>query len=286
MPVPDPEILTVTPPEAAHAHWAIGFVQRWNGRGGHVVYELPELRTTIQMMLADDYWLRDREHLNSWARVPRIALWGPRATWGYGYARAVINAFSFALTPSAVAALTGCSPERFVDRVVDLASLRGDLAEGLAQIVADHPPGAWQRETCALFSRAVKDARPPEGDNGGDAVRLLVTQEADAVRRASSSAGVGPRQFRRRFRSEHGLSPRRYRRVLRIDRLMRRLHPRPWEEDTFEGEPDFADQAHMIREFKALTGVTPGAYVRSKQRHNDPTLRSVIAEDVAPPTLD
>jgi AraC-like DNA-binding protein len=53
----------------------------------------------------------------------------------------------------------------------------------------------------------------------------------------------------------------------------------------FEAEPDFADQAHMIREFKALTGVTPGAYVRSKRQHNDPTLRSVVAEGIAPPPL-
>jgi AraC-like DNA-binding protein len=202
-------------------------------------------------------------------------------TWGYGYARGLVNAFSFALKPSAVGTLTGRGPAQFVDRVADLATLRPDLARGLARIVSEHPCDAWQRETCALFSRAVACG----SKRADDAVRFLIHPEADAFRRAASSAGVGPRQFRRRFRSEHGLSPRQYRRVLRIDRLLRRLHPRPWEEDTFEAEPDFADQAHMIREFKALTGVTPRAYVRSKQRHNDPTLRSVIAEDVAPPPL-
>jgi AraC-like DNA-binding protein len=275
-------MLALSPPDAANAYWLMGFALRWNGRGGRVVYELPELRTTIQVMLADDYWLRDRTDPNSWTRVPRIALWGPRVTWGYGYARDVINAFGFALTPSAVAALTGHGPERFVDRVVDFTLLRADLARELARIVGEQPRDMWEHATCALFSRAVDRA---SSTASGTAVRLLANPEADAVRRASSCAGIGPRQFRRRFRSEHGLSPRQYRRVLRIDRLLRRLHPRPWEADTFEAEPAFADQAHMIREFKALTGVTPLAYVRSKQRHNDPTLRSVIAEGVAPPPL-
>ena len=41
----------------------------------------------------------------------------------------------------------------------------------------------------------------------------------------------------------------------------------------------------MIREFKALTGMTPGAYVRSKRTHGDATIRSVIAEGIAPPTV-
>lgn len=233
-------------------------------------------------MLGDDYWLRDRSDPNGWARVPRIALWGPRVTWAYGYAHRVIDAFGFALTPFGVAALTGYGPERFVDRVVDFALVRRDLARGLARMVGAQAREAWQREASILFSRAVENALPPESD---DAVRLLVNPEADAVRRASSTVGVGARQFRRRFRAEHGLSPRLYRRVLRIDRLLRRLHPRPWEVDTFDVEPEFADQAHMIREFKALTGVTPGAYVRSKRQHKDLTLRSVLAEGISPPCI-
>ena len=40
----------------------------------------------------------------------------------------------------------------------------------------------------------------------------------------------------------------------------------------------------MIREFKALTGVTTGEYVLSKRTHGDATIRSVIAKDIAPPS--
>jgi AraC-like DNA-binding protein len=162
-----------------------------------------------------------------------------------------------------VKALTGQSPAHFVDRVVDLASLRADIADELTRILANFEPQAWQHEASIVLSDAVDKTGCP----------------------VHSAADVGPRQLRRRFRSEHGFSPREYRRILRTDRLLRRLHPKPWEADSSEVAPDFADQPHMIREFKALTGVTPGAYVRSKRTHSDATLRSVIAENVPPPPL-
>src|SRR4249919_3928093 len=76
-----PDHLTFFPPDARVAPWLFGFAHRYDAKCGDVVFELPELRPTIQIMLADDYWLRDRDDRASWAPVPRIALWGPRLTW-------------------------------------------------------------------------------------------------------------------------------------------------------------------------------------------------------------
>ena len=65
--------------------------------------------------------------------------------------------------------------------------------------------------------------------------------------------------------------------------MIRSLHDAPWEADAWADAPiAFADQPHAIREFRALTGLTPRAYVRAK-RSGDATLRSVSGEPSAPP---
>jgi AraC-like DNA-binding protein len=276
--------LTFTPAGAEVAPWLLGFAYRYDAHCGHVVYELPELRPTIQIMLADDYYLRERDDTGSWKPAPRVALWGPRVTWGYGYARKVVRAFGIGLTPRGFEDLVDQPIAAFTDRVVDLADVRPDIASELAAIVAKGAAAEWICETTALVLRLVNASL--RGANELDrSLPHLIQDQGDAVKRASQAAGVGDRQYRRLFQSRYGFSPRLYRRVLRIDRLMRRLHPAPWESDGHAPDLNFADQAHMIREFKALTGVTPGEYVRSKCAHGDATIRSVIAKNVAPPSL-
>jgi len=263
--------------------WLTGFAHRRDSNCGQVVFELPELRPTIQIMMADDYWLRDRDDPKSWQPVPRISLWGPRVAWGYGYARRFVHAFGMGLTPRGFADIIGRPAADYADRVVDLAGVRPDLARELALIVAAGDAVDWARATAALLSRIVAVGDDSVGDALDRSLPHLIEDEADAVRRASGAAGLGERQYRRLFQSRYGFSPRLYRRVQRVDRLLRRLHPAPWETDVHEPDLNFADQPHMIREFKALTGVTPGEYVRSKRTHGDATIRSVIATGIAPP---
>jgi AraC-like DNA-binding protein len=103
------------------------------------------------------------------------------------------------------------------------------------------------------------------------------------VAAAAEAAGLSERQFRRLFRARYGVAPKRYQRAVRVDRMLRQIHPRPWEADAHAERPiAFADQPHAIREFRALTGLTPGQYVRAKAQ-GDATLRSVYAPDVQPP---
>jgi AraC-like DNA-binding protein len=275
------ELISVKPSPAV-APWLSPFVYRYDAHCGHVVHELPLLIPTVQIMLADDYWLRERDANAKWAPVPRIAFWGPRITWGYGYARRVVRAFSFALTPRGFDDLIGRPMETLIDRVVDVADLRPDLAAELQRIVARGGPEDWIRETTDLVLRMV-DTTPAPTNELDDTIHHLADEEGDAVARASKAAGLGDRQYRRLFRMRYGLSPRLYRRVLRVDRLMRRIHPAPWHKDEHATDLTFADQPHMIREFKALTGVTPGEYVRSKRDNNDRTIRSFITTRVAPP---
>jgi AraC-like DNA-binding protein len=111
---------------------------------------------------------------------------------------------------------------------------------------------------------------------------ILATQEGGAVARAAAAAQLSERQYRRLFIRLYGVSPKRYQRAIRVDRMIRQLHDFPWEIDAYNAPIPFSDQPHAIREFRAMTGITPRAYLRAKESR-DTTLRSVPVDGVAPP---
>jgi AraC-like DNA-binding protein len=100
------------------------------------------------------------------------------------------------------------------------------------------------------------------------------------------AAGLSERQFRRRFAAEWGASPKLWQRLARVDAMLAALHPRSWE-PAQGGDPAvrFADEPHLIREFRRLTGFTPRAYRMAAAASGTPTLRSLPIAGEAPPSV-
>jgi AraC-like DNA-binding protein len=271
-------LIRVEPPAPLAAHIA-AIVHRDENPGRQLVRVLPEVRGSIQIMLAEPYWLRDAAPGSSWRRLPRLTLWGPRYDWCFGFAAGHIEAFGFALTGAGLMALTGKPASAFVNRAIDLADINADLAAALDP-ATDEPFEHWRARITSplarLFSAAPIDPVAPTLD-------ILATAESNAVATAAAHAGISERQYRRLFAHYYGVSPKLYQRAIRVDRMLRQLHETPWEADRYADTPiAYADQPHAIREFRALTGITPGDYVRIKRR-GGATLRSAPTEDVEPP---
>jgi AraC-like DNA-binding protein len=80
----------------------------------------------------------------------------------------------------------------------------------------------------------------------------------------ASRAGLGPRQFERRFLKGVGLPPRALARVVRFQNLFRLVHARDGADG---GWADLAcaagyyDQAHLLRDFRELAGSTPPRFL-------------------------
>ena len=82
-----------------------------------------------------------------------------------------------------------------------------------------------------------------------------------SMRELCAEIGVGERRLQRSFRERVGLSPKELARIARLHATLARLQrgpPRSWSERA--ADSGFADQAHMIREFRRLAGQTPAAY--------------------------
>ncbi len=276
-----PGQLDIQPPPTGLAPFVSGFVHRDERVDGRAVRLLPDVRTSVQIMLADPYWIRERGDGEAWQRLPRIALWGPRHDWGYGYAAAHVTCFAFGLTPAGFRAVTGGPARRWLNRVEGLDALAPALAAAIDPREGE-PFMEWMARIIPALEVVFAGAAPVSLDWPG-VTRILAEEAGGAVRKAADAAGLSERQFRRVFEALSGVAPKRYQRALRVDRIIRQLHPAPWEADTAPDIPiPFADQPHAIREFRALTGLTPADYVRLKTGA-DRTLRSVGVDGLALP---
>jgi AraC-like DNA-binding protein len=96
--------------------------------------------------------------------------------------------------------------------------------------------------------------------------QIVRSQGAVAIAELAGAVALSPRQLRRRFQAAVGLSPKELARVrrLRAAAATAVLHERPWSE--VAGDGGYADQAHLVREFRSLLGTTPGGFGQHARR--------------------
>lgn len=259
------------------------FVHRDERVDGCAVRILPEVRSSIQVRLADPYWVRERTDASPWRRTPDISLWAPRHNWGYGYAFSRIRVFAFDLTPAGFQAIVGKPVGPFVDTILDISDY-----PMLASVLAARDSDSFLEWTERLSKELIvvfRDADPTPAISTR-ALDMLATGAGGAVTQAAAIEDMSPRQFRRRFASLYGLGPKRYQRIVRVDRQLRHLHPDPWEHDHFHAASiSFADQPHAIREFHDTIGMTPRQYQKLKA-NADGALRAIPEPQVIAPCTE
>ena len=88
-----------------------------------------------------------------------------------------------------------------------------------------------------------------------------------AIADVARALGVGERRLERAFDEAVGLPPKQLARVLRFRAVVRRVDRDPdvrWTDLAFD--TGYADQPHLVREFRALAGVTPTQYAAERRR--------------------
>ncbi len=105
------------------------------------------------------------------------------------------------------------------------------------------------------------EARPPA--EVCQAWRLLRASGGTAsIAAVARAVGWSERHLGNRFRTEIGLTPKRAARVIRFDRARRMLPVRSGAE--VAAACGYADQSHLVREFVAFTGLSPGAWLQAE----------------------
>lgn len=188
--------------------------------------------------------------------VGRAVLGGARAT---SYVRDVSRpnrSVGVQLRPGA-AALLGVSARELAGAHTPLDALWGAAARELMERVHDTPDPARRLDLVerALLARA--RASGPRDEALTHALRRLA--RGDAVAAVVDGAGCSHRRFLSRFVDAVGLTPKVYSRVCRAQRARALLGAQPLAEVALRA--GYSDQAHLSRELRAVTGITPRAYL-------------------------
>ncbi|MGW7349036.1 helix-turn-helix domain-containing protein [Streptomyces sp. NPDC054854] len=159
------------------------------------------------------------------------------------------------LPPGTAPALLGVPAHELRDRRVELAGLwpGAEVRRLTERIGAYEDPRTGLEELARVRAAA---AGPPDPLAAEVTARL---RAGESVAGIAGAVGLGERQLRRRSLDAFGYGPRTLGRVLRLQRalaLVRRGLPQA----QVAHLAGYADQAHLAREVRALTGTTPRAY--------------------------
>ncbi|MGC7101988.1 AraC family transcriptional regulator [Amycolatopsis lurida] len=148
----------------------------------------------------------------------------------------------------------GVPADELRDQRIDLAELWGARGRRLTEQVLNSP------------GELIDIVGVPEDDPDPalDVVLARLDRGVPRVSAALTGLDLGARQFRRRFSVAVGYGPATYLRVARLRRAIELAGDVP-ELATLAAEAGYADQAHLSRDCRELTGATPSAYFRSVQ---------------------
>jgi AraC-like DNA-binding protein len=146
----------------------------------------------------------------------------------------------------------------------DLTSFWGHLAEEIWHRLGEATPTArvW-------LLQEMLNARAKERIQTDPFVHHCVTRIEAAhgdlrIGELEKSTGLSTRQLERKFARHLGISPKTFSRVVRfksVASLAAKSEPPDWV--TLAGDFGYSDQPHLVREFKAFSGLTPVDYLEA-----------------------
>jgi AraC-like DNA-binding protein len=166
------------------------------------------------------------------------------------------------LTPLGAFALLGVPMHELANRVVPLGELLDRDAESLVERLAATRGQAARFEILETALAARMATGPGIAPEVGAAWRLLERSDGLVpVARLAGEVGWSRRHLVDRFREQVGLPPKVAARVLRFQRAAGLITggARSWADVALTC--GYYDQAHLNRDFRALAGCTPGAYL-------------------------
>jgi AraC-like DNA-binding protein len=193
--------------------------------------------------------------------------------------------FGLSFMPGAASAFLRVPVSSLNDQVVDLRDLWGQEADDLLGRLRELRTTTDRSQYLDGFL-ARKLANVPGPDPALAAAVMLIRANGGrlSMRALVEKVGISERRLQRLFREGTGLSPKGLSRIARLHAVLARLKRSSetgmsWA--ALSSDLGFADQAHLIREFRALAGVTPATYAR--QGALSDLFNTALAEEASVP---
>lgn len=175
------------------------------------------------------------------------------------------------LRPAALRAVLAIPAHELTERVVAVQDVLSSAEDGWCRAAEEESLPARIERVREFVRRRVRDASG-EADPLVEAVMAHVTRSGGRVRLRDVARAVGrsPRAIERRVLRVVGLRPKTVARIARVQRVsgLKRAAPQlSWAALAFRC--GYADQAHLVRDFKRIAGVTPGRLLGEPTAMND-----------------
>jgi transcriptional regulator GlxA family with amidase domain len=159
-------------------------------------------------------------------------------------------------------------------QTVNLTELLGPAGRRLAEQLPEAP--TW-RQRFAL--RRLDRGPRPSPEVARTWQRLVATGGAAPIGQLANEVGWSHRHLIAKFKQQVGLRPKTAARLVRFDGVWRRLDARrPLDWGQVAADAGYADQAHLICDFRQFTGTTPTDFLagtRTADRDGEDEVKSV-----------
>jgi len=197
--------------------------------------------------------------------IAPISVLGPHTQPVLTHNPGPVETLIVSLTPQAMAALTGIGMDALVNRVLPLDQVLDAAWQTMAQAVFAAPDTPSRIELVENFLEPRWQALAP--DTVSTAARYRFWAENLALRAAQTGWGNSLRQAERRIKQWAGLPMRDLRRMVRAEnsffqvREAHSLGAVDWADAA--ADAGFSDQAHMCREVRRISGLSPAALLKA-----------------------
>ena len=162
--------------------------------------------------------------------------------------------------PGAAACVFGPQMQAFSDANVELSDVVGDTVRDRLQTQLRESANEFERLDVmeAFLAPLVQHNNDPLVSH---AIGSLRRNPGQPIAQLARQHEISERQFERRFLGHAGATPKQFARMLRVEMAIAARHRgAAWTD--IAALCGYNDQAHMIRDFKALSGMTPEGFMR------------------------
>jgi AraC-like DNA-binding protein len=229
------------------------------------VEALPDGRVSLLLRITEGSLVPEE----STVRRGDVSVVGTRTRPVYKTVKNVPLVVAVRFRPGSAQAILGVPANELTDCIVRVEDLWG--AEGRALrdrlLSARGPKEMLQLLDGALEVRALRDAQRPSARLARHALGLITHAATPiSINDLAAMIGVSSRHLRRTFSENVGIGPKEFARIMRFQRAARAHMSRTnWTRVAMD--VGYYDQAHMIREFRELTGTTPSSFAKRPSRH-------------------
>jgi AraC-like DNA-binding protein len=176
--------------------------------------------------------------------------------------------FGVRFAPGAAASLIDVRADALCDLDGTLDEVGATARRELAERICEARDDRARARIIADFLRDARSRRRPVDLRLRKATALLQQHHgALAIGELARQVGVSDRHLERLFMERVGARPKLFARVLRMQRALALLEARTPAEARASAHAlsaGFADEPHLVRDFRALTGLTPQALLRER----------------------